>query len=114
MYHGTTASNASAIERNGFETSDGGMLGRGVYVSRDIHKAACYARDGGVILKLRVRLGRVCRIDRQGHPQQKSWHDDGFDSAWVPPDCGMVGSGREEHCVWDPSDITVVGRVSAP
>ncbi len=107
-YHGTSQAAAASIERNGFSVSSDGMLGRGVYVSRDLSKAADYGT--GVVLELRVDFGRVCRVDRQGHPQQKSWHDQGFDSAWVPPNCGMVGSGREEHCVWDPARIRVVGR----
>ncbi|KAK1876996.1 putative arabinosyltransferase A, partial [Dissostichus eleginoides] len=42
------------------------------------------------------------------HPKQKTWHDDGFDTAWVPPNCGMVKSGLEEDCVWDPSRIKIL------
>jgi len=53
---------------------------------------------------------RLKRIDRQGHPQQKSWHEAGYDTAWVPPRCGMVASGLEENCVSDPSRITVIDR----
>lgn len=62
MFHGTSAANASAIEREGFRPSSGGMLGRVVYCSRDLRKARRY---GEVVLRLSVCLGRVVTIDRQ-------------------------------------------------
>ncbi|KAK6468003.1 hypothetical protein HHUSO_G34349 [Huso huso] len=111
MYHGTTKEAAENIKRCGFRQSDDGMLGRGVYVSRDINKAnryplKCPEREKRV-LKLMVNVGKVKKIDRQGHPMQKTWHDHGYDSAWVPPNCGMVQSGLEEDCIWDPDRIKV-------
>ena len=39
MYHGTSASVARLIEKGGFQQSTGGMLGRGVYCSRQPAKA---------------------------------------------------------------------------
>jgi hypothetical protein len=57
MYHGTTASAAQAIEAGGFRASTGGMLGPGVYCSRDIRKARAYGGAGNVVLKLKVRSG---------------------------------------------------------
>ena len=107
MFHGTDASAARSIEQSGFRPSTDGMLGRGVYVSRDVEKARAY---GSVVLRVSVRVGTVKRIDRQGHPQQKSWHAAGYDTAWVPAGCGMVPSGKEEDCVYDPARITVLGR----
>ncbi|XP_058865475.1 uncharacterized protein LOC117397126 [Acipenser ruthenus] len=112
MYHGTTKERAESITRYGFQQSEDGMLGRGVYVSRDFNKASWYPlhrpeREKRV-LKLCVNVGRVKKIDRQGHPMQKTWHHHGYDSAWVPPNCGMVPSGLEEDCIWDPNRITVV------
>ncbi|MGH0128600.1 UNVERIFIED_CONTAM: hypothetical protein FKN15_001810 [Acipenser sinensis] len=112
MYHGTTKERAESIKRYGFKQSDDGMLGRGVYVSRDFNKASRYPlhypeREKRV-LKLRVNVGRVKKIDRQGHPMQKTWHHHGYDSAWVPPNCGMVPSGLEEDCIWDPNRIKVM------
>ncbi|KAK1156098.1 hypothetical protein AOXY_G26204, partial [Acipenser oxyrinchus oxyrinchus] len=59
------------------------------------------------VLKLRVNVGRVKKIDSQGHPMRKTWHHHGYDSAWVPPNCGMVKSGQEEDCIWDPNSIKV-------
>ncbi|XP_049339096.1 LOW QUALITY PROTEIN: grass carp reovirus (GCRV)-induced gene 2q [Astyanax mexicanus] len=112
MYHGTTMENAKKIELEGFEPSPKGMLGRGVYLSRSFKKAAAYPKNNRsqplAILKLRVRVGRVKRIDYQGHYMQKTWHDHGYDTAWVPPNAGMVPSGLEEDCVYDPWRITVL------
>uniref|UniRef100_A0A8C1YL90 Uncharacterized protein n=1 Tax=Cyprinus carpio TaxID=7962 RepID=A0A8C1YL90_CYPCA len=109
MYHGTTMKNARKIQRKGFKCSSDGMLGPGVYLSRSIEKASHYPLyDGGellAILKLKVRVGKVKKIDYQGHPLQKTWYQHGYDTAWVPPNCGMVPSGLEEDCVYDPSRI---------
>ncbi|KAM8927671.1 uncharacterized protein RCH25_007921 [Pelodytes ibericus] len=117
MYHGTTRTAAEQIKKYGFKQSSHGMLGRGVYVSRDIEKAARYPmedKSDQVILKLRVNVGRVKKIDYQNHPLQKTWHEEGYDTAWVPPNCGMVKSGLEEDCVWDPKRIKVIDTVRAP
>lgn len=120
MYHGTSVPNARLIIANGFKPSEGGMLGKGVYVSRDIAKAGRYPLkwpDGDrVVLKLRVRVGRVKRIDRDDHPMQYTWSSLGYDTAWVPPKCGMkaVPSGLQEDCVFNPKDVKVVGIAKAP
>ena len=45
MYHGTRPAAADAIERWGFSRSRDGMLGEGVYLSRDVTKAAHYPLD---------------------------------------------------------------------
>lgn len=113
MYHGTTLNAAQEIQRHGFRRSSGGMLGPGVYVSRSVDKAKRYPlkpdpKERLAIMKLKVRVGKVKRIDKQGHPLQKSWHEKGYDTAWVPPNCGMVPSGLEEDCVWDPDRIEVL------
>uniref|UniRef100_A0A3Q3F0J0 PARP catalytic domain-containing protein n=1 Tax=Labrus bergylta TaxID=56723 RepID=A0A3Q3F0J0_9LABR len=115
MYHGTTSQAARSIMAKGFQQSSGGMLGPGVYLSRDLNKASRYPIDhpehDRVVIKVVVNVGRVIAINRQGHPRQKTWHDsrygEVFDTAWVPPNCGMVPSGLEEDCVWDPSRIKI-------
>ncbi|KAM4016970.1 uncharacterized protein ACNLHF_003122 [Anomaloglossus baeobatrachus] len=117
MYHGTTLEAALQIIQDGFKRSGDGMLGAGVYVSRDIEKASCYPTEdrwNQVILRLRVNVGRVKMIDYQGHPLQKSWHSEGYDTAWVPEYCGMVHSGLEEDCIWNPKRIKVVGIARSP
>lgn len=88
--------------------SGGGTLGPGVYCSRDINKAmgypgGCSANDR-VVLKLRVRVGRVKKIDGQSWNMQTTWHQHGYDTAWLPATAGL-----EEDCVWDPKRLTVVG-----
>ncbi|OLQ11074.1 hypothetical protein AK812_SmicGene5138 [Symbiodinium microadriaticum] len=106
-YHGTTIENAESIRKQGFLASSTGMLGRGVYVSRDINKVLAYAGHNGVILELRVVLGRVCVVDHQGHEYQRLWHGS-YDTAWVPSKCGMVGSGVEEGCIANPECVKLV------
>lgn len=119
MYHGTSLSNARLIITNGFQQSSGGMLGKGVYVSRDRRKAERYPLKSNpsdrVVLELRVRIGRVKRIDQDNHPMQYTWSSQGYDTAWVPPNCGMkaVPSGLEEDCVFDPKRVEVVGIAKA-
>uniref|UniRef100_A0A3P9AZF4 PARP catalytic domain-containing protein n=1 Tax=Maylandia zebra TaxID=106582 RepID=A0A3P9AZF4_9CICH len=115
MYHGTKRANVSSIQKSGFHQSSGGMLGQGVYLSRDLEKASRYPIDhpehDRVVIRVRVNVGKVKRIDRQNHPLQKTWHDHGYDTAWVPPKCGMVSSGLEENCVWDPKRITILETI---
>uniref|UniRef100_A0A3Q3ET74 PARP catalytic domain-containing protein n=1 Tax=Labrus bergylta TaxID=56723 RepID=A0A3Q3ET74_9LABR len=111
MYHGTTRQAAQSIQATGFGRSTDGMLGPGVYLSRDLDKASRYPighpEYDRVVIKVVVNVGKVIAINRQGHPRQKTWHDsrygEVFDTAWVPPNCGMVSSGLEENCVWDPN-----------
>ncbi|KAM9783719.1 uncharacterized protein ACBT44_021200 [Syngnathus typhle] len=121
MYHGTTRQSAELILLSGFRQSPDGMLGRGVYLSRDLQKAKRYplhhpdADKVLVVLKVAVDVGRVIAISYQGHPRQKTWHDGRFgpvfDTAWVPPQCGMVPSGLEEDCVWDPQRIAILDTI---
>lgn len=120
MFHGTSVASARAIVAGGFQPSSGGMLGKGVYMSRDVKKASNYpylsTSSNRVILELRVRVGRVKRIDKDNHPLQHTWSSNGYNTAWVPPNCGMksVPSGLEEDCVFDPKRVTVVGVAKAP
>ncbi|XP_038550723.1 uncharacterized protein LOC119884371 [Micropterus salmoides] len=115
MYHGTTSEAAQAILATGFRQSAGGMLGRGVYLSRDLEKASRYPlnhpESDRVVIKVAVNVGKVKRIDYQDHPLQKTWHAHGYDTAWVPPRCGMVRSGLEEDCVWDPKRIQIIKTI---
>ncbi|KAJ8401710.1 hypothetical protein AAFF_G00376810 [Aldrovandia affinis] len=114
MYHGTFLAHAKGIITQGFKQSKDGLLGPGVYVSRNIDKAKCYPlntdKKDKVVFKLRVRVGKVKKIDCDNHPLQKAWHQNGYDSAWIPPNSNIssIKSGREEDCVWDPSRIEIV------
>ncbi|CAJ1401539.1 unnamed protein product [Effrenium voratum] len=107
MYHGTSAANVQSIKQNGFRPSSSGMLGPGVYVSRDRQKAEKY---GDTVLELDVRPGKTKKITSQNDALRTTWHEQGYDSAWVPPNCGMVNSGRTETCVYDPSRIKVKSK----
>ncbi|XP_056587844.1 grass carp reovirus (GCRV)-induced gene 2e [Triplophysa dalaica] len=117
MYHGTSRNAAEVIKASGFKQSATGMLGRGVYLSRDLEKASRYPMDKTlpvdqrVVLRVKVNVGKVKKIDSQNHPMQKTWHDKGYDTAWCPPGCGMVPSGLEEDCVWDPKRITIIDEI---
>ncbi|KAM6943890.1 uncharacterized protein PEZ65_001816 isoform 1-T1 [Lycodopsis pacificus] len=120
MYHGTSVASARLILANGFKPSSAGMLGMGVYVSRNIKKAAHYPLNSSVtdrvVFLVHVRVGRVKRIDKDNHPMQYTWHTNGYDTAWVPPNCGMtsVRSGLEEDCVFDPKRVKVARIAKAP
>jgi large subunit ribosomal protein L40e len=112
MFHGTSLSAAQQIQqggKHGLRPSTSGMLGAGVYCSRDITKARNYAHHpgGGVVFELRVRTGRVKAIRHVPHPLQTTWHQAGYDSAWVPK--GVNPNGHEENCVWDHTKVTIVG-----
>ncbi len=112
MFHGTSLSAAQQIKQggeHGLRPSNSGMLGAGVYCSRDITKARNYAHHagGGVIFELRVRTGRVKAIRHVPHSLQTTWHQAGYDSAWVPR--GVNPNGHEENCVWDHTRVRIVG-----
>ena len=104
MYHGTTRSNARSIKREGFRPSSSGMLGPGVYCSRDINKARQYGGSNGVILRLEVSVGKVYVINNRSD-RNSNWQNYDYDTAWVKP--GVQDSG-EEDCVRDPGRIQVV------
>jgi len=112
-YHGTTVANALAIVESGFRPSASGMLGPGVYWSDDVAKTRPYVRDAsGTVLKLMVGNGKTKTIDQRGHASQLTWHAEGYDSAYVPPNttpaAGWVQSGLSENCTFDPSRVMVV------
>ena len=111
MYHGTTTLNAQEILRSGFKQSVDGLLGRGVYLSPDIEKAEKYPfgykRYQKCIIKVAVDLGKVKRITYIGG-LQKTWQYNGYDTAWVPANCGLVPSGLEEDCIFDPDRISII------
>lgn len=117
MYHGTTLKSARRIQRYGFIPSADGSLGPGVYVSRNFQKAVDYpgtAKRGQrlAILKLRVSLGKVLEINGMDHPLRKSWHQAGYDAAWIPTNT-LTRERLEEHCIWDPTKITVLNIITA-
>jgi len=114
MYHGTDKASANQIKLagvHGLRPSSSGMLGAGVYCSRELQKALRYApyqKPGpGVVFELRVKPGKVKAIRNIPDPLQEKWHEKGYDTAWVPR--GVNPSGLEEDCVWDPQRVEIVG-----
>lgn len=103
MYHGTASNNVKSILQNGFRVSSGGMLGPGVYASRDMAKTHAY---GDTTLKLIVYIGKVQKVNTTQGPETTAWQTD-YDTAWVPR--GIVNSGRQENCVKDPRRIEILG-----
>jgi hypothetical protein len=108
MFHGTSRRNWHHILQKGFIPSQDGALGAEVYVTRKEKKAANYMPDDGVIIKMRVRLGRHLVITRQGHPLQHTWMDCGCGSVFAP--VGVLWEDeREENCIANPSRIEILG-----
>ena len=103
MYHATPASNVSSILDNGFNESTEGMLGPGLYVSRDIDKTRFY---GGVCFKLLVYTGKtrlVTAADKSG-----SWRSK-YDSAYLPPNNDVVKKKQEETCLKSAKQARILG-----
>ena len=55
------------------------------------------------ILKVEVNIGKWIRVDQQGRSFAANWHEKGYDSFWVPSNCGL-----EEWCIYDPKRIKVI------
>ena len=55
------------------------------------------------ILKVEVNIGKWIRVDQQGRSFATKWHEKGYDSFWVPSNCGL-----EEWCIYDPKRIKVI------
>lgn len=106
-YHATAWSNIESIRSHGFRASTAGMLGGGVYISRDLNKVWGYGGAEGAICELQVSVGRIQVIDRQHHPKQSLWRSEA-DTAYVPYRCGMVPSGLEEACVANEKRLQLV------
>lgn len=81
VYHGTSSSSAHSIRTSGFEASEDGMLGRGVYCSRDYSKAADF---GECVLECDVKFGKT----KTCSGADKSWHWT-YDTAFLPAGNGV-------------------------
>lgn len=106
MYHGTSEKSAKQIIQDGFLPSQSGLLGEGVYMTRDVTKAKSY---GPVIIEALVTIpGKILTVSKIGHRLQKTWQigNTGYDAAWIPQ--GVSKSGLEEHCIKNPQHIAIV------
>lgn len=110
MYHGTTSRNAASIQLWGFRPSLDGVLGPGVYLSRDQQKASRYPigfpKRDKVVIQVLVEVGKVITIKYYNQPLRRTWCDCGYDSAWMPT-CPVTRT-LEENCIRDPRRIRIL------
>lgn len=110
MYHGTTSRNAESIQAWGFRPSQEGVLGSGVYLSRDLQKASRYpigyTMGDKVVIQVLVDVGNVVTIKYYNHPLRRTWYRNGYDSAWVP--MWPLTRTLEENCIRDPRRIRIL------
>jgi hypothetical protein len=107
LYHGTTSAAGKKIIAHGFEPSDGGKFGAGVYLAKDIADAQIYAEsnfDGkkGVIIKCSVCLGKC--FHKKGIAREKAWMHRGFDSLFNDAEF-------PQYCVLDPNRVHVLANL---
>ena len=55
--------------------------------------------------------GRVKILDKENDPLQMTWQTKDFDSAYVPPKCGMPRSALEDTCLKEPWQVELLGVV---
>ena len=110
-WHGTDYDSAMDIKVNGFKVSIDGLLGKGVYISRDITKAMEFAKSKlkPTLIKLKVKNGKMINIGEHQNFQKK-WHDN-FDIAYVPENSM---TRREEYCIKDPKMIIIEEIIENP
>mmetsp|Transcript_18731 Transcript_18731/g.35149 ORF Transcript_18731/g.35149 Transcript_18731/m.35149 type:complete len:311 (-) Transcript_18731:163-1095(-) len=110
-FHGTTMRAAQSIQNQGFQISDTGCLGAGVYVTEDLNKAKRFAfdtakklRERGEVPALITVMATVYEPKMDVPGDDDTWQAAGFDS------CRAVRtskSTRSEWCILDPSQIQV-------
>lgn len=106
MFHGTHKHHQSSILTDGLKKSRTGMLGEGIYLTRQFDKASRYPlghkNKDQIVVEAIVNVGKVKRFDQvnRGDPLQKSWHT-AHESAWVAQKARGIGSGQEENCIKD-------------
>ena len=102
--------------RDGFEPSERGSLGRGVYLAPNREKAVRYARNEnwhgssrGAVLEVTVRLppNKVKHVDRD----DKSWAREGYEACRAQR---TRVSHQPEYCVADPKKVRVASVEEVP
>lgn len=110
LYHGTSKENGRRISQGGFNCSQSGMLGKGIYFAEK-NKAQGFAEtassrglgSGYCLIKCRVSLGRCAYLQKDDPCGQ--WRNC-YDSAHVPR---TRESSKEEWCVKSDSQVTILG-----
>jgi hypothetical protein len=112
LFHGTSWSRALQIERSGFQLSEDGYLGPGVYCA-DEKKAAGYAKfraakDGetgptkwGALLELMVKVRNV----KYTTAEDREWQSQGYDACRADR---TTLSPKMEWCIASRDQITVL------
>jgi len=107
FFHGTSWQNALRIQSDGFDPSDDGCLGPGVYVGR-ADKAIGFAQSGsrhgsasGGLVEAEVTILNPKFVSYQ----DRSWLAEGYDACRSEQ---TVSSTRMEWCIASPSQLRVV------
>jgi len=97
---------ADYIWRHGFQTSQSGLLGAGVYLTTEKSKAALY---GPRVLTCSVEVGLKCCIDTRKHPDRLIWPVS-CDTKWIPAEAVHQWTCQkgDVHCVWDKNRIDII------
>lgn len=105
FFHGTSEKNAYGIINDGFNISQKGICGKGVYLTRNYEKAKGFSRkyDVPAIIKVFVKKGTIVNLDIHQF-MQETWQDF-FDIAYIP---NNSLTRTEEHCVRNPELLTVL------
>lgn len=110
LYHATSSSAGDSIERSGrMHPGTRGKFGGGIYFARSESEARYKSNHGsGAIVKARVRMGRIKRINDpySGYHNNISYRglkNKGYDSV-----IGQMRSGNE-YVVYNPDQVKVVG-----
>jgi len=111
FYHGTSMDNANAIVKDGFKSSDGGYLGKGVYGAYE-DKARSFAElsgrhggDEGALIKCRVTVDENKVKTRTHATNATQLNGRTADCVWYP---GGGSVKRPEVCITDPSKIEIL------
>merc|ERR1711907_726301 len=112
FYHGTSMDNPNAIVKDGFKSSDGGYLGKGVYGAYE-DKARSFAelsgRHGGnegALIKCRVTVDENKVKTRTHATNSTQLNGQKAEAVWYP---GGGSVKRPEVCITDTSKIEILG-----
>jgi len=105
LYHQTNEAGAGAIRQGGFRRGESScMAGSGIYFAESAAETKKKAHKHGVILTVRVRLGRVKRIHHHGDKSItfSSLQSEGYDSVEIPR------PGGTEYVVYNRDQAQVI------
>eukprot|EP01062_Namystynia_karyoxenos_P024642 TRINITY_DN19623_c0_g1_i1.p1 TRINITY_DN19623_c0_g1~~TRINITY_DN19623_c0_g1_i1.p1 ORF type:complete len:241 (+),score=60.80 TRINITY_DN19623_c0_g1_i1:76-723(+) len=107
LFHQTSEQSAAAIRQSGqMRRGGGGLAGGGIYFALTPEDTAHKAHQKGVVLRCRVHLGRIKRLEAHGDPgiTFSSLQREGFDSVCVPRH-----PGGNEYVVYNYDQVELLG-----